>query len=142
MKANRKKHYETGKNWVIKQQCRWLIWRQQGLEQIGKTLGNNKGMGIVEIALIIVVIVALAFAFKDNRAFCKYICPITVFLKPMTYFSLMRITCNKEKCINCGKCKRVCPMNVDVTDNSRNRLNGTECIKCMECVMNCPKGAL
>lgn len=86
--------------------------------------------------------IALAFAFKDNRAFCKYICPITVFLKPMTYFSLMRITCNKEKCINCGKCKRVCPMNVDVTDNSRNRLNGTECIKCMECVMNCPKGAL
>lgn len=64
MKANRKKHYETGKNWVIKQQCRWLIWRQQSLEQIGKTLGNNKGMGIVEIALIIVVIVALAFAFK------------------------------------------------------------------------------
>ena len=86
--------------------------------------------------------IALAFAFKDNRAFCKYICPITVFLKPMTYFSLMRITCNKEKCINCGKCKRVCPMNVDVTDNSRNRLYGTECIKCMECVMNCPKGAL
>ena len=26
----------------------------------------------------------LAFAWKDNRAFCKYICPITVFLKPMS----------------------------------------------------------
>ena len=86
--------------------------------------------------------IALAFAFKDNRAFCKYVCPITVFLKPMSYFSLLRVKCNKEKCVSCGKCRRVCPMNVDVTDNSRKRENGTECILCMECVKNCPKGAL
>ena len=86
--------------------------------------------------------IMLAYVFKDNRAFCKYICPITVFLKPMSYFSLLRIKYDKEKCISCGKCKRVCPMNVDVTDNSRKRENGTECILCMECVKNCPKSAL
>ena len=86
--------------------------------------------------------IALAFLFKDNRAFCKYICPITVFLKPMSYFSLMRVKCDREKCISCGRCKKVCPMDVDVTDNSRKRKNGTECILCMECVKNCPKNAL
>ncbi|MGI5064667.1 4Fe-4S binding protein [Treponema putidum] len=86
--------------------------------------------------------IALAFAFKDNRAFCKYICPITVFLKPMSYFSLVRIKCKKDKCVSCDKCKRVCPMDVDVTDNSRKRKNGTECILCMECVKNCPTNAL
>lgn len=86
--------------------------------------------------------IILAFAFKDNRAFCKYICPITVFLKPMSYFSLVRVKCDKDKCISCGKCKRICPMNVDVTDPSRNRANGTECILCMECVRSCPKDAL
>ena len=86
--------------------------------------------------------IALAFGLKDNRAFCKYICPITVFLKPSSYFCLLRIKCNKDKCISCGKCRRVCPMDVDVTDNSRKRRNGTECILCMECVKNCPKDAL
>ena len=86
--------------------------------------------------------IALAFGLKDNRAFCKYICPITVFLKPSSYFSLLRIKCNKDKCISCGKCRRVCPMDVDVTDNSRKRRNGTECMLCMECVKNCPKDAL
>ncbi len=86
--------------------------------------------------------IALAFACKDNRAFCKYICPITVFLKPMSYFSLLRITCDKTKCIDCGKCKRVCPMEVDVTNPRRSRTNGTECILCMECVKQCPKQAL
>ena len=44
--------------------------------------------------------ITLAFGLKDNRAFCKYICPITVFLKPSSYFSLLRIKCNKDKCIS------------------------------------------
>lgn len=86
--------------------------------------------------------IILAFAFKDNRAFCKYICPITVFLKPMSYFSLLRVKCDKSKCVSCGKCKKVCPMEVDVTDNSHKRKNGTECILCFECKRACPKDAL
>lgn len=86
--------------------------------------------------------ITLAFTFKDNRAFCKYICPITVFLKPISYYSLFRICCDKTKCINCGKCERLCPMDVEVTNNSRKRKNATECILCMECVKNCPKKAL
>lgn len=97
---------------------------------------------IIGNALYYAVGIILAFVCKDNRAFCKYICPITVFLKPMSYFSLFRVKCDKEKCISCGKCKSVCPMNVNMTDNSRKRKNGTECILCMECVKACPKNAL
>lgn len=85
---------------------------------------------------------ALAFAFQDNRAFCKYVCPVTVFLKPMSYFSMLRVKVDAEKCVSCGKCKTVCPMNVDMTDNARSRLNGTECILCMKCMDACPKKAL
>lgn len=97
---------------------------------------------IVGNALYYAVGIGLAFAFRDNRAFCKYICPITVFLKPMSYYALLRVKCDSTKCVSCGKCRRVCPMDVDVTDNSRKRENGTECILCMECVRHCPRGAL
>ncbi|MGN0247712.1 MAG: 4Fe-4S binding protein [Lachnospiraceae bacterium] len=86
--------------------------------------------------------ILLAYLLKDNRAFCKYICPVTVFLKPMSYFALLRIKCDESKCVSCGKCKQICPMNVDITDNSRKRKNGTECILCFECKNNCPKNAL
>ena len=86
--------------------------------------------------------IILAYKLKDNRAFCKYVCPITVFLKPMSYYSAMRITCDQAKCVSCGKCKKVCPMNVDMTNNARSRQNGTECILCMECVDKCPQKAL
>ena len=97
---------------------------------------------IIGNVLYYAVGIALAFVFKDNRAFCKYICPITVFLKPMSYFALFRIKCDNSKCVSCGKCKKVCPMDVDMTDNSRKRKNGTECILCFECAKECPKKAL
>ncbi len=86
--------------------------------------------------------ILLAFILKDNRAFCKYICPITVFLKPMSYYSYLRVRCDHTKCINCNKCVKNCPMNVDMLDDSRKRKNGTECILCAKCVNECPKNAL
>jgi ferredoxin-type protein NapH len=93
-------------------------------------------------AIYYIVGIVLAYAMKDNRAFCKYICPITVFLKPASYYSLTRVTVDPDKCITCNKCKKICPMNVDMLDNRRSRLNGTECILCMACVKSCPKNAL
>ena len=86
--------------------------------------------------------IILAFLWKDNRAFCKYLCPITVFLKPMSYYSLSRVRVDPEACVACGVCHSRCPMEVDMTDNARSRINGTECILCMECVRSCPTGAL
>ena len=86
--------------------------------------------------------IVLAYRCKDNRAFCKYICPITVFLKPASYFSLFRIRVEKEKCIGCGKCEKVCPMNVEVPHNSQRKKCATECILCMKCVEECPQNAL
>ena len=97
---------------------------------------------IIGNVLYYLIGILLAFLFKDNRAFCKYICPVTVFLKPASYFSVMRIKCDKDKCISCGKCKRNCPMNVDMLHNSRKRKNGTECILCLKCANECPKKAL
>ena len=93
-------------------------------------------------ALYYIAGIILACVLKDNRAFCKYLCPITVFLKPMSYFSLLRVHCDESKCVHCGACLRVCPMNVEVNRESRRRKNGTECILCYDCTRVCPTKAL
>ena len=80
---------------------------------------------IVGNVLYYILGIGLAFVLKDNRAFCKYLCPVTVFLKPMSYFSFLRVHCDESKCIHCDKCLRVCPMNVEVNKESRKRKNGT-----------------
>lgn len=106
---------------------------------------NEKTMFYLFVAgnlLYYAIGIILAIVLKDNRAFCKYICPITVFLKPMSYFSLLRVKCDEEKCIKCGKCLDVCPMDVEVNNNSRSRKNATECILCQKCKKECPVKAL
>ncbi len=86
--------------------------------------------------------ILLAYKFQDNRAFCKYLCPITVFLKPMSHYALLRVRVDEEACTDCGACKKVCPMDVDMTSNARNRDNATECILCTQCIDICPQKAL
>jgi len=54
--------------------------------------------------------IVLAFTLKDNRAFCKYLCPITTILKVTSRFSLLKIEGDREKCTQCGVCNKTCPM--------------------------------
>ena len=86
--------------------------------------------------------IALAALLHDNRAFCKYVCPVGVLMKPAASVSRMRVTCDHDKCVGCGACLAACPMDVDVLDDSRRRRNATECILCLECARACPKGAI
>lgn len=97
---------------------------------------------IVGNVLYYAVGITLAFVLKDNRAFCKYVCPITVFLKVGTSCARLRIQVDEGACIHCGKCTAICPMDVEVPSNSRKKKNATECILCMECVKECPTKAL
>ena len=86
--------------------------------------------------------ILLAYALKDNRAFCKYICPTTVFLKIGARYSLLKLKYKRENCISCNKCYRVCPMDVDICSNDRNKKNATECILCLNCTKACGNDAL
>ena len=79
---------------------------------------------------------------RDNRAFCKYICPVSIILKLSSYFSVLRVKFEENKCKNCMRCLMECPMDVDMRSSERRKINGTECILCMRCVFSCPGGAL
>ena len=62
--------------------------------------------------------------------------------RDMSYYSLLRIKCDEDKCIRCRKCLKTCPMDVEVNNNSRSRKNATECILCQQCTKVCPTKAL
>ncbi len=84
------------------------------------------------------------FIFKDNRAFCKYICPVPVLQKITSRYAVMKIEINKEKCIDCGLCEKNCPMNIKLLEykNANKRICSTECILCTTCIEVCPKSAV
>lgn len=88
--------------------------------------------------------IVLAFALKDNRAFCKYICPVSVPLKITSRFALLKISGEAEKCNNCKACEKMCPMNVRVPEYilDHKRVLSTECSLCQTCITVCPRDAL
>jgi ferredoxin-type protein NapH len=88
--------------------------------------------------------IGLAFALRDNRAFCKYLCPVAVPLKAGARWSLMKIGGEPGLCNGCGACERTCPMDVPVREfvRSGRRVESTECILCQTCVHTCPREAL
>ena len=99
---------------------------------------------VVGNLLYYAVAVGLAFALRDNRAFCKYLCPIPVLQKIGARFAVWRMRIDPETCIDCEICEKRCPMDIKMLEykNAGQRTLSTECILCFTCVNVCPKSAI
>jgi polyferredoxin len=88
--------------------------------------------------------IAQAYRLKDNRAFCKYLCPVPVFMKLGSRFALLKIGGAAENCNQCMACVKVCPMDIRIPDYlmAGQRVLSTECILCQTCVSACPTHTL
>ncbi len=88
--------------------------------------------------------ITLAIKLEDNRAFCKYLCPIPAILKITSRFSFLKIEGDKEKCTDCGACNKTCPMDINIMEyvNNGERVLSNECIFCLTCTTVCPDGIL
>lgn len=88
--------------------------------------------------------IALAVTLRDNRAFCKYLCPVSVLLRNASRLSLLRAAGSKERCSRCGTCDKLCPMGVKVSwyVNAGARVLDLECTLCQVCMAGCPQGNL
>lgn len=87
-------------------------------------------------ASILVLLLALSVFFK--RPFCRWLCPLGAFYGPFNKISLKQININKEACVKCGKCSKICPMDLNVPEE----INCSDCIRCFDCKAECPVKAI
>jgi len=84
--------------------------------------------------IVIGIFLGISLFFK--RPFCNYLCiegakyGLVSALRPIT------IIRDENSCVNCEKCNRACPMNIDVS--SHGQVRSLQCVNCMECVLECP----
>ena len=88
--------------------------------------------------------IILAYALKGNRAFCKYVCPVSVPLKITSRFSVIKIGQSSGQCNDCDACEKTCPMDIRISDYilGDQRVLSTECTLCQTCITVCPQDAL
>ena len=85
-----------------------------------------------------ILILTILLSIMIYRPFCKYVCPLGAIYSFFNPISIFKYRLDKDKCISCGRCKKVCQMNVDPTKNC----NHKECIRCARCKNACPVDAI
>ena len=73
-----------------------------------------------------------------SRFYCRVFCPIGAIYGITNKFALYKPQCDKTKCVKCGKCSSVCPIELNVP----NEIGNSECITCGDCIKVCPTKAL
>jgi polyferredoxin len=120
-----------------------LLW--YGFGYGGGVIGSSALYWFVIGNLLYYLIgIGLAYALKDNRAFCKYVCPVSVPLKLTSGFSLLKVKGDPAKCNACNACIKTCPMDIRIPEYIINgqRVLSTECSLCQTCISICPRDAL
>ncbi|MBA3065460.1 4Fe-4S binding protein [bacterium] len=85
---------------------------------------------------ILILAAVVFFSARIWRFFCR-ICPLGLLLGFFNKVSILQLRVN-DKCDNCGVCKKVCPMGIDMPQ----RRSSIDCIRCGKCVDACPQKAL
>lgn len=106
-----------------------LLLANPGLRQAAGVLFGWKTL------VLAAILIASMFI---HRPFCKYLCPLGAFYALFNRFSFYQMHLDREKCVDCKKCERACPMDVEVTK----QINSSECIRCGKCKNVCPTGAI
>ncbi len=89
----------------------------------------------LKLSILIIVVIGSIFIM---RFFCKILCPLGAIYGLTNKISFYRLKVDEDKCISCGKCARVCPMDVNPTKTP----NSAECIRCGRCAHECPVKAI
>ncbi|MEA2054244.1 MAG: 4Fe-4S binding protein [Candidatus Thermoplasmatota archaeon] len=73
-----------------------------------------------------------------TRGWCRHLCPVGAMMAPFNKISLLQLEVDMNKCTHCGRCKAVCPMDIEMPEDNRS----SECIRCGRCVSACPVNAI
>lgn len=85
-----------------------------------------------------ILILTLAGCILIYRFFCKALCPLGAIYGLLNKISVYHLEIDTDKCMNCGKCAKICKMDVDPVKSP----NSVECIRCGACAASCPAKAI
>lgn len=90
----------------------------------------------IAVSGYVVVAATVLLALFVPRPFCRFACPLGALNGLFNSFSFLNIKREVSSCIDCGRCDRVCPVKIRVSQV--NVVRDVECTRCLKCVESCP----
>lgn len=125
-----------------------------GIQQINPLYLTESGIS-VDHPMKYIIYYSVLFAFFvmsiaiGKRGACHAVCWMSPFLVAgsllgrMLHLPQLIMSADTEKCINCKKCERKCPMSIQVSEEVKlGKVASSDCILCGECADVCPKKVL
>lgn len=100
--------------------------------------GLRKSIGALFTLKMAVLAVTILGSILIYRFFCRILCPLGAIYGLFNKISIFHLEVDEHKCNGCGKCSRICKMEVNPVE----RPQSAECIRCGACVDACPQGAV
>ena len=116
---------------------------------------TDHGISVTEIYNYVIyygvlLVLVLPTMIHGKRGACHYICWMAPFMVigssigRFLHLPQLHVEADREKCISCKRCNKVCPMGLDVESMVQSGTNHkcSECIQCGACIDECPNGAV
>ncbi len=104
--------------------------------------------GLIAFSAVVLVIAGLTLLVV-RRGFCHTLCWMAPFMilgravANLAHLPALRLRAQREECVGCSACARVCPMSLDVQRMvETGSLEQRDCILCARCADRCPKGVI
>jgi len=129
--------FGLGQTWFCKLICP-AGTLEAGLPLIAASSSLRSQLGFLFGWKLFLLVFFVIWMILSLRPFCRTTCPLGTILGFFNKISLFQMHVDDEKCTECGKCTRVCPVSLDpnITPNS------SECIRCLKCLDTCKYGAI
>lgn len=112
----------------------------EGIYFLQPTSGKTQ-ISLAAFSLSIFILAAISIAsYARGRIFCNTICPVGAFLGLLSRFSLFKISIDKNSCVSCGICEKLCK--AQCINSKEKRLDFSRCVLCFNCAAKCPKSSV
>lgn len=109
----------------------WVVWNPV-MPVYGERAVTTQTLGLLFIVKILIAFLFIALFIVSKRPFCRLACPLGAIFGYFNKYSLLRIEVNTRDCKDCSKCRDVCPVDINISDDP----GASTCVRCFKC-LNC-----
>ncbi|MDR1360625.1 MAG: 4Fe-4S dicluster domain-containing protein [Deltaproteobacteria bacterium] len=116
-----------------------LAAERLGSFAVGPTPVWQKGLAALAAAAATFAVLGV-LTWRAGRIWCNTLCPVGICLGQINRAALIRPRLDREKCVHCGRCERVCK--AQCIDAKAATLDADRCVSCFNCLKTCRESAV